>query len=223
MKIAVVDTGTGGQVVLNYLKDRFSSDKSLNFQLFIDEKGTPYGNKSKNQIMAHAFTLLDKIESLGFKVVVIACHTLTLCCIDEIRQRYPKITFVGFEPAVKMAKLDNSKTLIILATNASKASAKFRKLLEEQAADKKVLLPDCSDWASRIDEGSFDVKKAASTITSGANSGTVVLACTHYFSFKKSLEDLLGSNYRVISPLSPVADQLERLLTAASNCSPLSI
>ena len=107
--VGILDSGIGGLSILKACADRMLN---VNFVYLADTKYAPYGNKSKKeilQIVNNATNYL--IDNYNIKVLILACNTATVTCIDELRKRHD-IRIIGVEPAVKKAIL-HKKILIL--------------------------------------------------------------------------------------------------------------
>lgn len=206
--ILVFDTGKGGEYVAAEAKKRFP-DYDIDF--LADEKGLPYGNKKPQEIINFAISALrPKIDKYDF--IVIACHTLTQVGIEDIRKEFPHKTFVGFDPGIKKAYDLCFRNVCVFATPATLESKRYKEI-KEGLEFEKITEPDCTSWASAIEDEIFEPKLMVNEVIS-AGSPCVVLACTHYFLY----EDLLGEYFddlAIINPTHDVLNQLGRLLTAS--------
>ena len=209
-KVLVFDSGKGGEYVATEARKRFPG---VIFDFVADSDGIPYGNKTPEEIIQSASRVLEPLIS-KYDVVIIACHTLTEVGVDLLRKRFAEATFVGFDPGIKKAKDLGCENVCVLATRASLASDRYQEI-RASCSFARIVEPDCSSWAERIEDGTFDPTTIISTcMRSKAN--CFVLACTHYFWY----EQLLRENFPdkiIINPTQAVLDQLERLLTAARN------
>ena len=73
--IAVIDSGIGGISVLRELIKSFPCEK---FLYFGDNKNTPYGNKSKRDLLNLAIHNINILKSYPIKAIVLACNTLSV-------------------------------------------------------------------------------------------------------------------------------------------------
>ena len=68
-----------------------------------DSKNCPYGEKSDRELYAIVTKNVETLKSWGASIIVIACNTATVKCIDKLRADFPELKFVGTEPAIKLA------------------------------------------------------------------------------------------------------------------------
>ena len=187
MKIGIFDTGTGGKLVAKRL------EKLLPQHLYIaaiDREHAPYGNRSPEEIITLTDAAIQQL--LSCDIIVLACNTATTNAISSLRQRYPDVCFMGFEPMIKSAAaLTKSHNITLLATNATKHSQRLRALISEYATGVRIDTPDTRAWAQMIDQGLADdiiLDEVSTSIADGSD--VIVLGCTHYLALKRRLQRL---------------------------------
>ena len=184
MKIGIFDTGTGGKLVAKGLKKLLPQHSYITA---IDREHAPYGNRSPEEIITLTDAAIQPL--LSCDIIVIACNTATTNAIGSLRQRYPDVCFIGFEPMIKSAViLTKSHHITMLATNATKHSQRLRALISEYAAGIHIDTPDTRTWARMIDQGLTDDIALGEVATSVAHgSDIIILGCTHYLALEKRL------------------------------------
>ncbi|QJU07314.1 hypothetical protein FBF29_01180 [Candidatus Saccharibacteria bacterium oral taxon 488] len=184
MKIGIFDTGTGGKLVAKRLKKLLPQHSYITA---IDREHAPYGNRSPEEIITLTDAAIQPL--LSCDIIVIACNTATTNAIGSLRQRYPDVCFIGFEPMIKSAViLTKSHHITMLATNATKHSQRLRALISEYAAGIHIDTPDTRTWARMIDQGLTDDIALGEVATSVAHgSDIIILGCTHYLALEKRL------------------------------------
>jgi glutamate racemase len=210
--VGIFDTGFGGHYVAERLRLKRPHDV---YHVVDDHKHLPYGSRTPEEI----FTLTNAAIQPLLKqadVIVIACNTATTLAIDQLRQAYPDITFVGFEPMVKTAaEMTKSHKIAILATPATVNSDRYQGLKAEWANGCKVFEPDCSNWASQIEAEAFNPAVAERVVQDLTQNGVDVisLACTHYLYLKDALQAAVGQAAVIIDPLEAVNRQIDHVLS----------
>lgn len=82
--ILVIDSGLGGMSVLLNLKNHFPTE---NFIYVLDNFYSPYGNKSKSELIKISINLVKKyINNFNLKLIIFACNTLTSVAIEKTRE-----------------------------------------------------------------------------------------------------------------------------------------
>ena len=83
-KIGVLDSGIGGLTTVKSLQDLLPGEDIIYFG---DNKNVPYGNKSKDEILALTLKMIDFFKENDVKIVAIACNTISTL-IDSYKDRY---------------------------------------------------------------------------------------------------------------------------------------
>lgn len=211
MKIGVFDSGVGGRAVANAIKKAFPDADIL---LREDKKNLPYGNKTPEQLLELVAPILKQMVADGCQIIVVACNTVSTNIIEPLRRRID-VPLIALEPMVKPAsQRTSSGTIAVCATPATLRSKRYAWLKQAYAADKTVLEPDCSDWASMIEADKVDVQNIQERIGDVLDKGAdvIVLGCTHYHWIEKEIERLCVGRAVVIQPEEPVVAQLTRVI-----------
>ena len=98
-RVGVFDSGIGGVVFAKALKKQCPDIK---VSVVRDDKNMPYGTKTPKAIQRLTEFAIQPL--IGCDVIVIACNTATAYALDYLRNKYPEQVFVGFEPALKVAR-----------------------------------------------------------------------------------------------------------------------
>jgi glutamate racemase len=204
MKIGIFDTGTGGKLVAKRLKKLLPQHSYITA---IDREHAPYGNRSPEEIITLTDAAIQPI--LSCDIIVIACNTATTNAISSLRQRYPDVCFMGFEPIIKpAATLTKSRHITLLATNATKHSQRLRALISQYAAGIHIDTPDTRAWAQMIDQGLADdivLDEVSASVADGSD--VIVLGCTHYLAIKRRLQRLFPQ-CRILEPTAIIAKRI---------------
>ena len=92
MRIGVFDSGVGGLTVLKSLSDKY---KCIDYIYIGDNKYCPYGDKTKEELLNYAKRIVNYFIEKGISIIVIACNTSCSQTLDELKQIYKNITFIG--------------------------------------------------------------------------------------------------------------------------------
>jgi glutamate racemase len=220
--IGVFDSGVGGLSVLRHIRQLLPHEHVM---YFADSGFAPYGDKGEDVITARSLAIAAFFQQSHIKAVVVACNTATAAAIKALRTAYPALPLVGVEPGLKpAAALSKSRTIGVLATGGTIASAKFKLLREEiaGASGARFLPQACIGLADQIEKGELYSPKTAMLVQryvaplleQGAD--TLVLGCTHYPFVRPLIEDtvrrLTTRAINIIDTGEPVARQLAHLL-----------
>ena len=123
--IGIFDSGIGGTSILKEIHCLLPFESVI---YLADSKNAPYGDKSKDEIIALSIKNTELLLDKNCKIIVVACNTATTNAIKTLREKYPNTPFIGIEPAIKPAALNsNTKTIGILATKGTLSSDLFSK------------------------------------------------------------------------------------------------
>lgn len=231
-KIGFFDSGMGGTTIFNAVKNLLPDEE---YFYIADSKNCPYGEKSDEELKAIVTKNTEELINWGAKIIVIACNTATVKCIDYLREKYPEITFVGTEPAIKLAADTNAKNILVLATPGTVQSERTHMLLEEnRKPGQKISLLACPGLADTIENTlRFDENYQLITPTNDekliiahklselfANitetPDVIVLGCTHYSLIKPEIQNFFP-NATLIDGNEGIAHQVENVLKTDYN------
>ena len=226
-KIGIFDSGMGGTTILNTIKEILPDEE---YFYIADSKNCPYGEKSDEELQKIVTKNTEELINWGAKIIVIACNTATVKCIDYLREKYPEITFVGTEPAIKLAANTGKQHILVLATPGTVQSERAKMLLKEnQKEGQNITLLACPGLADTIEHNlRFDddyhalpLDEAAKTAINqklselladvDKNQDIVVLGCTHYSLIKPQIRSFFPESI-IIDGNKGIAHQVEKLL-----------
>ena len=87
MKIGFFDSGLGGLTVFNKVMKNIKAD----YIYLADNKNSPYGIKTKKEVVSYAKKNVQTLVDIGCEIIVIACNTATSVAIDDLRKMYKNI------------------------------------------------------------------------------------------------------------------------------------
>lgn len=215
--IGILDSGFGGLSVLKEIH-KLLPEQSL---LYVaDSAWCPYGNKTSQQIRERVCKIADYLIREGAELIVIACNSATITCVEYLRTLYP-VPIVGMEPGVKPAAgITKTGKIGVFATEASLAGEKFNRLVSNHAEDIHVITQPCPKFVTLVESGNTNTPEAKEIIRNytepmlEAGVDTIVLGCTHYPFLKDSITTLYPK-LQLIDTGAAVARQVERRLPSA--------
>jgi glutamate racemase len=214
--IGIFDSGVGGTSILKEIHALLPNENCI---YLADSKNAPYGNKSKNEIIALSIKNTEILLSRGCKIIVVACNTATTNAIAHLRATY-NISFIGIEPAIKPAALNTqTKTVGILATKGTLSSELFHETSDLYAHNIDVIEQVGDGIVPLIESGKLNSKEMKSLLESYINPmierdiDHLVLGCTHYPYLIPILRKILPENVNIIDSGLAVARQTKAVLT----------
>ena len=208
--IGVFDSGVGG---ISVLKELIKVLPNENYIFYGDSKNTPYGDRTKQEIINLSMNIVEYLINNGVKAIVIACNTATSAAAKEIREKYPNMTIIGIEPAIKPALEEHpNEDILMMATEATIRLEKFNELKNKLDRQGRIIPVPCSGLADAI-EKNMDVTGLLNKYLSPYKNKTtaVVLGCTHYPFIKEEIRNVLD-NVDFYDGALGVASNLKRQL-----------
>ena len=198
-RILIYDSGVGNLPITWAIKNYVSAGE---LHLLSDTAFFPYGEKTDAELLTRTKLVLDKaIEQIDPDILVIACNTLSTIALDEVRKAYT-MPVVGVVPAIKpAANASITKVIGLLATPATINRQYTDTLIEEFAADCKVIKVGSTalvemaeqyirDNSINLDELAIILEPLTEAVqTSGLDQ--VVLGCTHFPLLKTHIQELM--------------------------------
>lgn len=212
--IGVFDSGIGGTSIWKEIHDLLPNEKTI---YLADSKNAPYGQKSKEEIVALSKKNVEFLLEKNCKLIVVACNTATTNAIRELREQYD-IPFIGIEPAIKPAA-NNSKTQVIgiLATKGTLNSELFNKTAE-MFQNTTIIEQVGYGLVQLIEEGNLNSPEMTSLLESylqpmiDANIDYLVLGCSHYPYLIPQIKKILPEHIQIIDSGEAVARQTQNVL-----------
>ena len=201
MKIGIFDSGKGGILIMQHIKALLPDEE---YKYIADTKNCPYGNKTARELREIVIKIVDELIDWGAEIIVVACNTATVKCIDYLREKYPTVDFIGTEPAVKVAaEIDEAENIMVLATPGTIRSERLERVIAENRKPYQTFtLVSCKGLAEVIEknmdfhedfttkattEGTYEIYTTFCNIINDAHISQyqaepdlIVLGCTHY-------------------------------------------
>ena len=212
--IGLFDSGIGGTSIWKAIHDLLPNESTI---YLADSKNAPYGQKSKEEIIALSCKNTELLLEQNCKLIVVACNTATTNAIKELRAKYD-VPFIGIEPAIKPAALNSkTQTIGILATKGTLNSALFSEtLLKYQEV--KIVEQIGHGLVQLIENGDIDSPEMSELLQTylepmiQANIDYLVLGCSHYPYLIPQIKKILPDSIQIIDSGEAVARQTEFIL-----------
>lgn len=212
MRLGIFDSGIGGEAVAIALRVTFPQADIITVN---DQAHVPYGDKTQKEVIHLTDTAIQPLLTASCDVIILACNTATMAALETLRARYPRQKFIGIEPMIKTAAaLTKSGVIAVCATPATLASTRYHELKKLHAKDLTVLEPDCSEWASMIQNSQINHERIEGSINSTCKNGAdiIVLGCTHYHWIKDFIVEITRGRAHVIEPSAAIGRRVKQLL-----------
>jgi glutamate racemase len=212
--IGLFDSGIGGTSIWKEIDELLPCEDTI---YLADSKNAPYGQKSKDEIIALSIKNTEFLLNQNCKIIVVACNTATTNAIKELRAKYA-IPFIGIEPAIKPAALHSKTQKIgILATKGTLNSELFHQTLE-QFQNTKIIEQIGHGLVPLIENGEINSAEMSKLLHNylqpmiEANIDYLVLGCSHYPYLIPQIKKFLPKEIRIIDSGEAVARQTKKVL-----------
>ncbi len=219
MTIGVFDSGLGGLTVVSAMMKHL---RGVEIYYVADTQNTPYGEKSKEQILDFSVSITDYlIQNHHIDALVVACNTATSAAIKELRLLFPYLVIVGTEPGLKPAFAHTQTRKIgILATPATLGGKKYKHLIGTLSLeyDVEYFEQACSGLVAQIEKGDTDTPQTIAMLEDWlapmreANVDTIVLGCTHYPLISKAIERVMSHPVALVQTADAISKRVLHLL-----------
>ena len=212
--IGLFDSGIGGTSIWKEIHSLLPHENTI---YLADSKNAPYGQKTKEEIIALSFKNTEFLLNQNCKIIVVACNTATTNAIKELRAKYD-IPFIGIEPAIKPAA-QNSKTqtIGILATKGTLSSELFHKTVSG-FTDINIIEQVGHNLVKLIEEGKLESDEIKQLLREylepmvKADIDYLVLGCSHYPYLVPQIRQIVPENVTIIDSGEAVARQTKIIL-----------
>ena len=210
--IGIFDSGVGGLCAFREVRRLIPREDIL---YLADRKNSPYGTKSKEEIIALTRADIQRLRSMGARKILIACCTAS-SIHDRLSESEREIAMPIITPAAKRAAALGRKIAVIATRHTaeggffSREIAKFSDAIVTELAEQKLVsLVEGGSRDGRIgDECKRELKKIKDKVRE-INADVLILGCTHFSHLEGELSRLLPT-VKIISPAREGAVALVR-------------
>lgn len=218
MRVGIFDSGLGGLTVVKEISKLFKGAKIF---YIADTKFAPYGNRTKDEILKHSFSITEYlIKQNSIDALIVACNTATSAAIKELRQKFPNLIVIGTEPGIKPAiNLTKTNNIGVLATEATLMGQKYQNLVNDLASAKEIKLHEqaCHGLVEQIENGKIHDNETLNMLHNWLSPmkmnsvDTIVLGCTHYPLIAHGIKNIMGEDINLIDTGFAIANRLNDL------------
>lgn len=142
----------------------------------------PYGEKTADELMNYAKTILEFFEQKRAKAVVMACNTTSSVIYDKIKDKYDFKIYPIVQSCAKIIANSDVKKIGVFATNATVNSNVYKLEIQKHNPDIEVVQIACPDWVRLVEENRTDNGAVESKVKQMLEHkpDKIVLGCTHY-------------------------------------------
>ncbi len=214
--IGIFDSGVGGLTVMRAVMRRLPAESIVYFG---DNARGPYGPREIPEIRRFAVEIAVFLESLGVKIIVVACNSATSAGLLEVQRRCGVPVLGVVEPGARGAvQATRNRRIGVIGTVATVRSRAYQRAIHALDAGAHVHSRACPTLVDFVERGEVKgprvEKEVSRYLAPLARRGvdTLVLGCTHYPLLRPVIEGVMGDGVRLISSDEEVAREVEENL-----------
>ncbi len=214
--IGIFDSGVGGLTVMKAVMGRLPGES---IYYFGDNARGPYGPREIRDIRKYALEIAAYLESLGVKLIIIACNSATSAALLDV-QRMCQVPVLGVvEPGARGAvRATHNRRIGVIGTTATVGSRAYLRAIHALDAGAKVHSRACPSLVDFVERGEVEGPRIreevgrylAPLLRRGID--TLVLGCTHYPLISGVIGEVAGEGVSLVSSDAEVAREVEETL-----------
>jgi len=182
--IGVMDSGVGGLTVVRHLQRLLPGEDILYFG---DSANCPYGNKSREELLALVSRMLRYFGEHHVKCVAVGCNT-TSPLVGELRARFPFHITGIIESAADYVARAGLDEVGLIATEFTVKNGAYDRFIHRRAPSCRIVAEGSPLLAALIDRGALDAPeldeeirvRVGDILRRGDDVRHLILGCTHY-------------------------------------------
>lgn len=207
MRIGIFDSGIGG---LTVLKEMVKNYKEHEYIYVGDTLNVPYGNKSKEQLLALSSKIIDYLITRDVDKIIIACGTVSSNLSNEFKKIYSVPIIDIISPTINYLKVNNYNKVGVIATSMTIKSRVFSKNLK----DIEVIEVECPKLVPFIESNSKDeINSCLNEYLKEFKANKIdilILGCTHYPIVKDNIKNILNYDVKILNMADPIVSLLSK-------------
>ena len=192
----------GGLTVYEKLKKLMPNEDYIYYG---DLKNSPYGEKTKEQLIQYAEDIFKFFLEKDIKCIVMACNTTSAMAYEALKDKYDIKVYPIVQSCANVLSLLEIERLGVFATPVTINSHIYKSEIYKYNKDMQVFELACPEWVKIVE---FGMEKSEETkayvkkyldIMMKNNPEKIVLGCTHYPYLREVLTEVYGK-YIFIDP-----------------------
>ena len=200
--IGVFDSGIGGLTVVRQIASTLPNESIVYFG---DTARVPYGSKSNDTVIEYALQDAHFLIEKNVKAIVVACNTVSAIALNVLKEKFTVPIIGMITPGSQLAlKHSQSKCIGVIGTRATISNHAYLNELKKNDPGVEVFEKACPLFVPLAEEGWID-HEATKLIAEeylkelrDLNIDTLVLGCTHYPILAKIIQEVIGSEVKLI-------------------------
>lgn len=200
--IGVFDSGIGGLTVVKHLSTGLPNEHIVYFG---DTARVPYGSKSNATVIEYSIQDTNFLLHKNVKIVVVACNTASSIALPDLQKKF-KVPVIGvILPGANLAvnKTQNGK-IGVIGTRATINNQAYSKAIKKINNKIEVFEKACPLFVPLAEEGwthhraTYEIAEEYLKELREKEIDTLVLGCTHYPILADVIQEVIGSNVKLI-------------------------
>lgn len=224
LPIGIFDSGVGGLTVLKAIGELLPAESLLYLG---DTARVPYGTKSRQTIVRYTLMAAQKLVDMGVKMLIVACNTATSAALPHIAAHFSPMPVLGVvEPGARAAVAASAAgNIAVIGTEATIYGNAYQEAIALLAPKARVTAKACTLLVPLAEEGWLegDAPEAiiwrylgdifcASSSDSAEKPDTLLLGCTHFPLFKKTIQRIIGPDVHIVDSAVATALSVQECL-----------
>jgi glutamate racemase len=212
----VFDSGVGGLTVLHECLVTMPNE---DFVYLGDGARLPYGPRPLAETRRFAAEIGAFLESLGVKLIVVACNTATSAALPQLQEQLAVPVIGVITPEARAAvQATRNRRIGLLATEGTVAAGRYRELVHALDAGVAFVPVACPQLVPLIESDdpyaaeTEDAVREYAAPLKRADVDTVILGCTHYPLIRPVFQRVFGRDVTLVFSAEETAREVAATL-----------
>ena len=167
---------------------------------FGDLKNSPYGEKTKEQLIEYARNIFEFFMKKKVKAVVMACNTTSAIAYEILKDEFDIKIYPIVQSCANVLSLMDIERLGVFATPVTINSHIYASEIHKYNEKMQIFEIACPEWVKIVESGeehydsTREVVKKYLDLMMENNPQKIVLGCTHYPYLREVLADIAGKD-----------------------------
>lgn len=200
--IGVFDSGIGGLTVVKRLSSVLPNEHIVYFG---DTARVPYGSKSNSTVIDYSIQDTNFLLHKNVKLVVVACNTASSIALPDLQKKFNVPVIGVILPGANMAVNETRNGKIgVIGTRATINNQAYSKAIKKINNKIEVFEKACPLFVPLAEEGwthhraTYEIAAEYLVELKKQHIDTLVLGCTHYPILADVIQEVIGSNVKLI-------------------------
>ena len=214
--VGVFDSGMGGLTVLHECLVTMPHE---DFVYLGDGARLPYGPRPLGEIRRFAHEIAAYLESLGVKLIVVACNSASSASLPDLQERLTVPVVGVLTPEAHAAvQATRNRRIGLLATLATVASGRYEELVRTLDAGVRMTPVACPQLVPLIESkdpfgpATVEAVRGYAAPLQAVGVDTVILGCTHYPLIRPIFQRVLGRDVALVFSAEETAREVAETL-----------